>query len=83
MRSYLYNSDEKKIGNFSEANFAHDFFQIFMSHYAVSPFVKRYKIMFWAVTFLFVDGYRILIYQIVQHDICESLNAFGEFEVVK
>ena len=78
--SYPYNSAEEKSGLFSEANFAQDFFQFFMSHYPLSPFGKRYKITLRVITCLFVEGYGILVYQIVQYDIGESLNAFGGFE---
>ena len=60
--SYLYNSAAEKLELFSEANFAQDFFQFFMSHYPISPFGKRYKITFRVITFLFVEGYGILVY---------------------
>lgn len=52
----------KKSGLFSEANFAQDLFQFFMSHYPISPSGKRYKITFRVITFLFVEGYGILVY---------------------
>ena len=60
--SYPNNSAEEKSGLSSEANFAQDFFQFFMSHYPISPFGKRYKITFRVITFLFVEGYGILVY---------------------
>ena len=70
--SYPFNSTEEKSDLFSEANFAQEFFQIFMSHYHISPFGKRYKITLRVITCLFVEGYGILVYQIVQYDIGES-----------
>ena len=59
--SYPFNSIEEKSDLFSEANFAQEFFQIFMSHYHISPFGKRYKITLRVITCLFVEGYGILV----------------------
>ena len=70
--SYPYNSAEEKSELLSEANFAQDFLKKIMSHYSISPLGKRYKITFWVITFLIVEGYWILVYQIVQYDNCES-----------
>ena len=36
--------------------------KFYMSHYPISPFGKRYKITFRVITFLFVEGYGILVY---------------------
>ena len=52
----------RKIWPLFRSQFCPGFFQIFMSHYRISPFGERYKITFRVITFLFVEGYGILVY---------------------
>ena len=84
VRSEPYNSAEEKSELFFQNPILHRIrFKCQMSHYHISPFGKRYKSTFWAITFLFGDGHGLMIYQLVQYGICESFNAFLGFELAE